>query len=234
MRVRRPRCLAVVVCCGCLGASVALNTIAAPAAGASAGVTVPRNAVIGRHTYAQWEAKAWQWEIANVRYYSSPAPSVPRCTTAGQHGPVWFLHGDNYTRAGDAITRVCDVPAGRYLFIDAPSFECSTVEAPPYHATTNAGLLRCARSFGTVSSSLSLDGERIAPSGFVVATAVFRFTMPPRNNYLQVPGATHGRAAAYGQALMLRPLTKGSHTLVRVASYPGGPTLRSTYDLTVG
>lgn len=197
-------------------------------------VIVSRQTIVGGLTYPQWEAKAWQWEIANVRFLASHPPAVPRCTTAGQRGPVWFLHGDNYQPAGSSITRSCTIPAGRYLFIDAPSNECSTVEPPPYHATTDPGLRRCARSFGPVSSMLTLDGRRIAPSGFVVATAVFRFTMPPRNNYLQVPGATHGRGAAYGQGLMLRPLTDGPHTLVRVARYHGGLTLRSTYHLTVG
>jgi hypothetical protein len=147
---------------------------------------------------------------------------------------VWFLHGDNYTGAGDSITRACHIPAGRYLFLDRPSIDCSTVEAPPYRATTDAGLMRCARSFGSVRSTLTLDGKPISPSGILLETAVFRFTMPAQNNELEVPGATHGRAAVYGAPVMLRPLSTGSHTLVQVSGYPGGLTLHSTYDLTVG
>lgn len=219
-----------------LGCLVLLGAVgAATAVGATnANVVVPRNTIIGGRTYAQWEAKAWQWNLANVRFLSSNPPTVPRCTTGGQHGPVWFLHGDNYTGAGNSITRVCHVPGGRYLFLYEPSFECSTVEAPPYHATTDGGLLRCARSFGSVRSTLILDGKRIMPAGIVVETPVFGFKMPAQDNELQVPGATHGRAAAYGKPVMLRPLAKGSHTLVQVSSSHGAPTLSSTFHLTVG
>jgi hypothetical protein len=231
MRLRRVAPLAVSAWLACV-AFVGPSS----AAGGNTAVVVPRNAVVGGLTYAQWEAKAWQWELAHVRYYSStaPEPKVPRCTTAGQHGPMWFLHGDLYNGAGNAITRSCDIPAGKYLFFDQPTDECSTVEAPPFHATTDAGLLRCARSFGRPFSTLTLDGRPVKPSGFVVATSVFRFTMPPHNNYLLVPGATRGRGAAWGQALMLRPLSKGRHTLVRRQGAPGVPLGHSTYHLTIG
>jgi hypothetical protein len=204
------------------------------AAGAGTGVVVPPGAHIEGHTYAQWEARAWQWAIANLRFHYSGLPRTLRCTTVGQTGPVWFLGGDSYEGAGDAIRRVCDVPAGRYLFIDDPSDECSTVEPAPFHATTAAGLQGCARSFGPLTSTLTLDGKRIAASGFDVTTAVFRFRMPPHDNDLLVPGATGGRGAAYGQPVMLRPLSAGPHRLVRTDSSPRGPTLRTTYELTVG
>jgi hypothetical protein len=220
-----------------LGAVVLLVAVAGaagPAAGAGVGVVVPSNAVIGGHGYAQWEARAWQWAIANLRFYDSGVPRGARCTTTGQAGPVWFLGGDNYEGAGDSIKRVCDVPAGVYMFIDDPSSECSTVERPPFHATTNAGLQSCARSLGPFTSTLTLDGKRTVLSGFEVTSPVFSFRMPSRSNYLLVPGATGGRGAAYGDPVMLRPLSPGTHTLVRTDSSPHGPTLRSTYELTVG
>jgi hypothetical protein len=206
----------------------------APATASALSAVVGGSEVIGGHTYAQWEARAWQWQIANLRFYDSSVPRAPRCTTSGQTGPVWYLGGDNYEAAGDSIKRACDVPSGRYLFIADPSDECSTVEPPPFRATTTAGLESCARSFGPVSSTLTLDGKRLAWPGFVLETPVFSFTMPRRNNYLLVPGATGGRGAAYGEPVMLRPLSAGSHTLVRTESSPHGPTLRSTYELTVG
>lgn len=227
-RVARLVAAACLACAALLGPSSAV--------GGNAGFVVPRSAVVGGLTYSQWEAKSWQWELAHVRYYSStaPEPKVPRCTTAGQHGPVWFLHGDLYRGAGNAITRVCHIPAGKYLFFDQPTDECSTVEAPPFHATTDAGLLRCARSFARPFSTITLDGKKVKPSGFLLATRVFRFTMPPHDNYLLVPGATHGRGAAWGEALMLRPLSRGSHTMVRTQGARGIPTQTSTYRLTVG
>jgi hypothetical protein len=223
-----------VIAVGCVVFFGAVGGGAAPATARGPSAVVPDSAVIGGHSYAQWEAKAWQWQIANLRFYDSAPPRTPRCTTRGQTGSVWFLGGDNYEAAGDSIKRVCDVPAGRYIFIADPSDECSTVEPPPFHATTTASLEGCARSFGPLSSTLTLDGKRLAWSGFVVETPVFHFAMPARNNYLLVPGATSGLGAAYGDPAMLRPLSAGSHTLVRTDSSPHGPTLRSTYELTVG
>lgn len=219
---------------GSVGLLLALAGASGSAVAAGPGVIVPRGALIGGRTYAQWEARAWQWAIADVRFFYSGLPRRPRCTTAGQTGPVWFLGGNNYEGAGDAIRRVCDIPADRYLFIADPGDECSTVEPAPFHATTDAGLQACARSFGPVSSTLTLDGRRIATSGFLVTTAVFHFRMPAHDNYLLVPGATGGRGAAYGQPVMLRPLSPGPHTVVRTDSSPRGPTLRTTYELTVG
>lgn len=80
------------------------------------------------------------------------------------------------------------------MFIEYPSIECSTVEARPFHATTDAGLVRCARSFAPVKSSLAFDGHVLSPSGFVVSTGVFPFTMPATHNLLEVSGKTGGRA----------------------------------------
>jgi hypothetical protein len=202
------------------------------ASGAPSPLIVPAGGQVGGFTYAQWEAKAWQWDIAHLRSHHALAPSTLPCVTNGQQGPVWFPDGDRYD-FGNTLTETCTAPAGRYVFIDYPSVECSTVEPPPFHAKTNAGLLRCARSFGPGASSLAFDGQVLSPSGVVVGTAVFGFSMPAKHNWLEVPGKTGGRAAAYGQGLILGPLTPGVHTLVRVYQYPGALSRVLTYRLTV-
>ena len=199
------------------------------ASGAPSPLIVPAGGHVGGFTYAQWEAKAWQRDIAHLRSHHALAPSTLPCVTNGQHGPVWFLSGDLYD-FGRTFTETCTVPAGRYVFIDYPSVECST---PPFHAKTNAGLLRCARSFRPGASSLAFDGQVLSPSGVVVATAVFGFSMPAKHNWLEVPGKTGGHAAAAGQGLMLGPLTPGVHTLVRVYQYPGALIRVVTYRLNV-
>jgi hypothetical protein len=130
------------------------------------------------------------------------SPAASRCVTAGQSGPVWFLHGDTDVRWFD--TRTCRVPAGRYLFLDTPSNECSTAERPPFFAATHAGLEQCARRF-RARSIIALDGKVLSPSGVPVATGPFSFRMPATDNWLGVPGATHGEAAAAGQGVMIRP-----------------------------
>jgi hypothetical protein len=202
------------------------------AAGRPSTQIVARGDKVAGISYPQWEARAWQWDDAHLHYFPgrSSAPDASRCATAGQQGPVWFLHGDLAQRW--FYTWSCAVPAGRYIYLDVPSNECSTVEAAPFHATTAAGLERCARLL-TARSSLALDGQVLSPSGFELATGVFTFRMPAAYNWLGVPGATSGRAAVYGQGLMLRPLTPGAHTLVRITHYPGRPVAVDVYDLTV-
>ena len=111
------------------------------------------------------------------------------------------------------------------MFVEYPSVECSTVESRPFHATTDAGLVRCARSFAPVKSSLAFDGQVLSPSGFVVSTGAFSFTMPATHNFLEISGKTGGRAAVYGQGLMVGPLTPG--TAPRSCVSLSTPTRRS-------
>jgi hypothetical protein len=83
------------------------------------------------------------------------------------------------------------------------------------------------------SDTVTLDAVSVAPPGFLVATPAFRFTMPATDNILDVSGRGGGRAAAYGYAAMLSPLSPGAHTLVLVHQYVGYAATRITYQLTV-
>ena len=82
---------------------------------------------------------------------------------------------------------------------------------------------------------LTVDGASITPQGWIIATSVFDFTMSAHNNYLHVPGRTGGRAAYFGVASILRPLSPGTHTVVRIESYTHPEAVYQTvYELTVG
>jgi hypothetical protein len=200
-------------------------------AGHRSALIVPAGEKIGGAGYAQWETRAWQWDDEHLHFFPGvDSPAASRCVTAGQRGPVWFLHGDIDQRWFH--TRSCRVPAGRYLFVDTPSNECSTVEQPPFRASSTVGLKQCAKKFRALSS-LALDGNVISPSGIQLATGVFSFRMPSTDNWLGVPGSTSGRAAVSGQGVMLRPLAPGRHSLVRVIEYPGHPVSIEVYNLTV-
>lgn len=200
------------------------------AVGSSSPLIVPANATIDGLNYAQWETKWWQWSIAHLNSHDSRAPRMSACVTTGQHGPVWFPDVDSYDldwNAGGTVT--CHVPAGQYVLL-GPSYECSTVERPPFHASTDAGLLRCAHVAS--ANSLVFDGQLLSPSGFPESTAVFPFTMPARHNYLEVPGVTHGRGAAYGRPIILGPLPAGVDTIIGAHHYRG-PTFVGTLRLIV-
>ncbi|MEA2266272.1 MAG: hypothetical protein QOE27_1855 [Solirubrobacteraceae bacterium] len=204
-----------------------------PASAAPTGRLVPRGERVAGRTYLQWQVAAWQWQLGNL-IIPRGGPNPTFCTIAGQTAPVWFLGASFNTR--NSVTGACAIPAGRFILVASPDIVCSTVEPPPFHATTDAGLRRCARAgwrSARARHAVTLDGVALRPPGFVVATPAFSFTMPGNDNYLNVPGITGGRAAAFGYADMLRPLRPGRHTLVRVTRYAGGPPKRTTWYLVV-
>jgi hypothetical protein len=201
------------------------------AGGSASPLIVPSSATIGGLSYAQWETQWWQWSIARLHSHDSRAPRMSVCATTAQHGPVWFLGSDYYALGWNALgTVTCPIPAGQYVLIEGGN-ECSTVEPPPFHASTDAGLLRCAHVAS--QNSLLFDGQLLSLSGFPVSTGVFAFTMPASHNFLGVPGKTHGRAAAYGREIILGPLTAGVHTIIAARRYDGGPAFVTTTRLIV-
>ncbi len=125
--------------------------------------------------------------------------------------------------------------------VGVPAAECSTVEKRPSHATTDAGLRACARTFWinglgnglAAPDHTGLDGVTLIPPGFIVASPAFSFSMPEKDNFLQVSGHAHGRSAVYGEVAILRPLPAGTHRLVVPFDLlnPTQPT--GTYKLTV-
>ena len=146
---------------------------------------------------------------------------------------MWFL-GAGHTNA-KVITRTCAVPAGRYLIWATPSYDCSTVERAPFHATSDAGLIRCARADWQSApgfETVTLDGRRLKPPAYVGGTTAFAFQMPAHNNWLHVQGPTHGRMAVYGLASILRPLSPGRHTLELTGGFSGSTTTQ-VYELTI-
>jgi hypothetical protein len=122
--------------------------------------------------------------------------------------------------------------------LSTPSADCSTIEPRPFHAGTDAGLMRCAsrrwrRNEGGLT--VTLDGVTLEPSGYVGATRAFGFTMPAQNNFLHLTGQSRGRMAVFGAASILRPLRPGMHTLVQAFSYAHTSIyVKVTYRLTVG
>jgi hypothetical protein len=116
--------------------------------------------------------------------------------------------------------------------LGTPSIDCSTVEPAPFRASDDAGLVNCARKDASEigeHDDITLDGVHVRPVGVLVATEPFAFTMPPQNNFLGLPGRTTGRAAAFGYMTILRPLSRGHHTIVHEVGYIH--RYRTTYHL---
>ena len=210
---------------GC-GGSIAHPAGAASNGGPFLSPLLPADQRVDGRSYAQWEAASWMWELAEVRSYDRSGPRARTCDTDQQPLPMWFLFWSPESELTRDYVVTCSIPSGSYLVLPAPSIDCSTDERPPFHASTNVGLVACARRFWREIkpiSSLSVDGRAVTPPGVDVETGVFSFSMPARNNVLYVPGRTSGRMAVVGRPAILRPLSPGHHTVISTFRYITGP-----------
>jgi hypothetical protein len=200
------------------------------AAAAQPSPLVPGNGLVAGRGYGDWVAAGVQWRLSQRNHLSIGAS----CRTSRQHGPVWFLRA-NVVKAS---VLTCAIPAGRYVLNFAVEAECFGVE-PGLSKVTNAALIRCARNRwrrDPWSETLTLDGVNLQPTGYVGGTPAFSCKMPAHDNYAGAAGRTHGRAAVYGIASLLRPLSPGTHTLVEQAvdlRHPSSGWIL-TWHLTVG
>jgi hypothetical protein len=215
---------------GVLVAAAAVFAVAVPgAAGVSAVSAVGPKEKVGGKSFSQLLTADWQSLLARGHLIISEPKTALGCLTVGQSGKVWFLQ-DAY-EGPTPVTVTCHVPAGRYLFLEGPGFECSTIEPAPYKAT-RAGLPGCAASFALKGADITVDGTPVTATP--VATPVFRFSIPARGNVLKTVGRTRGYGAAHADVVMLRPLAAGAHTIVQMAHYASGQTAQTTWQLTVG
>lgn len=186
--------------------------------------------VAGR-SYAAWEVAWWQWRASLPK---RKAASSNACITAKQGPRVWFLGGNEYSGIKRSI-RDCTIPSHDFVFIGAPSIDCSTIEPTPFFADTDTGLRACAHekwSAEVPTSRVVIDRSVLVPSGVLVATPAFDFGTPATDSFLNVSGRTSGRAAVYGYATMLKPLKRGQHVIVAELKYGDLRADRVTYRVT--
>ena len=128
-------------------------------------------------------------------------------------------------------TLTCEVRSGTDIYVTPVTFECSTVESPPFYGGTPAELRACARrNLDTYSDfSLTLDGKPVRPSR--VETRLLHIDLPAHN----VLGTTEPttRSVGAGQVALLRHLRPGVHTLHLEADGPPDATVDNTTTIIV-
>ena len=187
--------------------------------------------------YSDWAGKWWQWAI------SIPSNINPLTDNTGTHcaerqqGPVWFLPGTS----GGKIDRTCTIPSGKAILLNILTGECSTKENK--NLKTAPELLRCAvnSNKGAYSLSASVDGFNIPNiQTYRVQSPSINVVYPPASQSI-FPVAEGGPAisAADGWYVMLKPLSKGTHTLHFKGAIPSsdinpdGFVTDATYHLTI-
>jgi len=189
-------------------ALVACGGAVAHAAGVSP--VVPPGGTIDGEGYAYWSG------AADAAFFDSGGATPPcaRTLKAPDGGTVVEL----------AASGSCDVPAWEPIFVpgDGANYECSTVEGDHYgFGTTPAQLQLCARqNYYEINTrgTATVDGNPVENyAGLISASPAFDFVIPDRNDFGVTPGP--GMTAIYGESLLLRGLSPGTHTIRITAAY---------------
>jgi hypothetical protein len=180
------------------------------------------------HTDSEWGALWWQW------VYQLPQTSATNCVIpfqdptgancgAGQAADgydVFFLAG---TSEGTVVRDMCQVPAGKALFVPILTFSGDNAGVPPAQQLSNADLQAALQSQldGVTVSSLEaeFDGVSIPNLGsYKSQVTQFMYTLPPEPNVYTCGGApgvtgTVNPSYAAGYYFILAPPAPGAHTL---------------------
>lgn len=183
----------------------------------------------------------WKWAL------QTPAAVNPVTDTTGAHcaqsqsGPIWFLAG---TFGTDPVTRSCDIPAGKFLFIPlVNSFYGAFLSDAP-ETRTEAYVRAQAACTDPVSITLTVDGKTIpGTKQFFTGTPgslspLFDIQLPVDNIYgvdaTTVPQLKLSPSSEQGYYFALPPLIGGKHTVHWVATGCKPGTVQDiTYKLNV-
>ncbi len=157
---------------------------------------------------AEWTARWWRWaEASPIEPYLDPDG---RLCESGQDGPVWFLAG---TDGQFEPKRVCVIPEGKYLLlpvINMIQWQRTDVRKRSTCAELQAGTT--VNNDHLVSAVVMLDGKPLGDIRRHRVRSNGCFPMNPEDRLSAL-------AAADGYWLMLRPLSRGRHTLAVGANY---------------
>ena len=207
-----------------VGIAAVLIAFAGASAQAAVGSSVvPPGGKVAGEGYAYWLG------LKDQLFFDSGGSTPNACETLrAPGGAVAFLNGGSI---GGKIN--CDEPAGRPIYVDGVTNECSTF--PGDHngfGTSPEQLILCAREgFKGLSGTAAVDGSPIADyPALIAATNAIDVQVPEDNTFGIEPRS--GRTAAYGEGLLLQGLSAGTHTIRVTSSTPAG-TLIVEYTLRI-
>jgi hypothetical protein len=186
----------------------------------------PANSLVFRATdkpfgksYTQWSEEWWQWALAlPVEGHPFSEPFTNDDCNSGQRAPVWFL-GISVLE-DPLVERSCNIPANMAVFIGLPNVECDsrTPDFPPDFGGQTASVQRkCAKFYAdhidVDTLFCELDGDPVTNDlrSFRFRSSQFTFVAPTPWIFGTKGGP--GTAVSDGYYVMLKPLSKGNHTL---------------------
>ncbi len=180
-------------------------------------IVVPSGGTVAGHGYAYWLA-------VGDRIFFDTGGSPDLCQTLHANGQaVAFL--DGVDTSGEIQ---CSVPADRPLYVHGVQNECSTFEGDHNGFGSSPSQLRlCARTgFDGLGGAAFVDGASVPNYRELIAAADAVAVNIPANNSFGISGGP-GQSAAYGEGLLLRGLSTGTHTIRIVSRTSGGEETRT-------
>jgi hypothetical protein len=166
-------------------------------------VVPPTEAVQGL-SQEQWSRAWWQWAGSFDIDQSPIADETGELCSSRQGGAVWFLAGTYGTRR---TIRTCKVPRGKYLFFPLINYVVMPRNRPvDCKAVTEEA---AAVTDGPSNLIVEVDGVRVSALETYrqATTTCFDMGALTEKKYRVFP------SAANGYYVMLRPLTRGKHTI---------------------
>ncbi len=187
-----------------VAAMCALGACAPSVSAAESPIVAPGGTIAGKG-YSDWLVTSWRLALAK------PPPPAPCHRVLG----VTVVLGGF---SGKKERHTCSVPKGGAVYVGGFGAECSTIEDPPFHGDTPAQLKRCAMRYYKTGKNVTQELDGKPYPRYVTASAPFIFHMP-KKNLLGTKKRT-GRAVAYGDGLLLRNLSPGTHVIRGRATAP--------------
>jgi hypothetical protein len=190
----------------------------------AAGATnaVPVTGQVAGHGYGYWLQRNWQ-----AIFGSSAAASPCRSLTANGRRVAYLTIK---TLGPGTHHYTCTVPAGRPLYVNELSAECSTFKGDHGNFGTSASQLKqCARAlFKGAKATGTVDRQSVNLNKLIATTGVYPVRIPKNSAFGLPPGK--GRSAAHGFGLLLTGFPKGTHIIHSRASI-GGSKFDTTYTV---
>ncbi len=202
----------------------------------------PPDANVFGMSYGEWEVAWWQ-SVLTIGFSTNPlAGNSSDCFVGPTSGPVLFLAG---SAGSGPVVHNCTTPAGKAIFVPIINIECSTAEvSTAWDGSTAQKARQCASEWadGIEISTMkaTIDNQKVFNlGGYRVQTPYFYFMQPQGDPYLgfdgypdPLGGWTYGYSVSDGYWLMIKPLSKGLHTIHLQAKFTSGPGAGFGQDLT--
>lgn len=195
-----------------------------------------RKKIAGR-SGADWAVEWWQWATSIPDAVNPLNDETGEFVEIGQRGPVWFLCG---TFGDGTANRTAKIPTGRALFFPVFNTYNDNVgyETPFSVRDLQGQAAEQLASLDTASLRVTVDGSEIrGVDRMRVRPKAFAITVPPDSLFDVISGGlyppgVYSPAVTDGYWVMLRPLSKGRHT-VRIQASSASTTIDVTYSLDV-